>query len=236
METVNIGTFCFDGKPQKTCAKYDGETISFGPIKTGHCFQAMRLKNGSLFPTRCLCQNISWEELNAMGLIFGTVVQMGKEIYLCRCLDVADEEDVPDEWSAIVKEVGENNPLFNFEDSYVWGQGPAKRWPNSKVVRGYYEPNGWYCYEPSTRAISIGFRPIFEPLRAVPLDYKSLVGKVIAPMNAAWRHITGVLSSYSDYDLVLENASSVPEGCRWAAQVGRQVIIDRTAVRWLREV
>lgn len=239
METVNIGTFCFDGKPQKACAKYDGEQISFGPIKTGHCFQAIRLKNGSLFPTRCLCCNISWQELDAMGLIFGTVVQIGKDLYLCRCLEVADEENVSDEWSAIVEEMEEakeSNLLLNFEEVYVWGQGPAKRWPNSKVVRGYYEPNGWYGYDPGTRSVKVGFRPLFEPLRAVPLDYKPLVGKVIAPMNAAWRHITGVLLSYSDYDLVLENASPVPEDCRWAAQVGNHVIIDRDAVRWLREV
>ena len=57
----------------------------------------------------------------------------------------------------------------------------------------------------------------------------SLIGPVRAP-------VTGKLVSCTDYDLVLETAIPLPDICKWAVLDGKQLIVDRARVVWLKEV
>ena len=84
--------------------------------------------------------------------------------------------------------------------------------------------------------MSVGFRPILEPLAPEPLISDALIRadlKVYGPDTA----IIGQLVEYTDYDLVMapNTKLSLPRKCRWVRRDGKRIIIDRTAIVWMKE-
>ena len=84
--------------------------------------------------------------------------------------------------------------------------------------------------------MNVGFRPVLEPLPPEPLVSDTLIGanlKVYGPDTA----IIGQLVEHTDYDLVMApNAGlRLPRKCQWARRDGKHIIIDQTAVIWMKE-
>ena len=107
---------------------------------------------------------------------------------------------------------------------------------STRAVRGYHSARDWSHNNDTYRSVNVGFRPVLEPLPPAPLISDSLIGaglKVCGP-NAA---IIGQLVEYTDYDLVMApNAGlCLPRKCQWVRRDGKRIIIDRTAVTWMKE-
>lgn len=137
-EVIEIGTLYFDGRPQKVGVKYNGERLSLGPTVPGKAIQWVKA-NGLLIADRCVCTQISWGELDFIGLVFGTIIQIDGRWYLCRCLKVGAEGGVPNEWDAILEKVGESNDLWHWKDAFFWGQETLGNLGNQawgRAVRG----------------------------------------------------------------------------------------------------
>lgn len=77
--------------------------------------------------------NVSWEQLDSQGLVFGTPVQIDGQFYLCRCLKVGAEDGVPNEWDTALDEAGENNMVWNWTNQYFWGRKPQRA--GCRIVR-----------------------------------------------------------------------------------------------------
>lgn len=136
MVIKKIGTLCLDGQTRQVGAEYDGEKISFGPPAPGKEIECVSTNN-LLIANRCVCRNISWEQLHAQGLVFGIPVQIGKEFYLCRCLKVGAKEGVSkNEWENAVNATMEDDRIWHWKKQYFWGQENVEA--DRRAVRGVF--------------------------------------------------------------------------------------------------
>lgn len=232
-EVIEIGTLYFDGCPQKVGVKYNGKRLSLGPTVPGKAIQWVKA-NGLLIADRCVCTQISWEQLDFIGLVFGIIIQIDGKWYLCRCLKVGAKEGNPNEWDAALDKAGENNKVWHWENQYFWGQETPEGRASARAVRGWVSARSWNNYSAANRNVFVGFRPALEPLIPAPLDYGPMVGTEITPMGPDYKFVSGRLAAFTDYDLVLEAPSPLPDACKWAVPDGKQIIVDRASVSWLR--
>ena len=235
MEIKNFGTVYLDGQPYFPGAESNGRVISFGDTVSEKAIPVVRYK--SLWvASQCVCINISWEQLSKAGYIFGCPVKIDGTFYLCRSLKVGEKENVPNEWDSILDDLGEDDNLWHWGSGYFWGQEGSKYEASSRAVRGYHSARDWLNYYATYRYVNVGFRPVLEPLPPEPLVSDTLIGanlKVYGPDTA----IIGQLVEHTDYDLVMApNAGlRLPRKCQWARRDGKHIIIDRTAVIWVKE-
>ena len=236
MEKIKLGTAYIDEFPLSPGLRnHKSDRISIGDTISSFAIQWVRLSNGLLVADRCICNNVSWEQLNASGLVFGKVIQIDGSWYLCRCLKVGAKGGDSNEWDVALAEAGEDDGIWHWKGQYFWGQETPEGWASSRAVRGYYSARLWSYYYVSNRFVYVGFRPALEALVPVPLDYGPLVGTEITLMAPDHKFVTGMLVSASDYDLVLETRSPLPDICKWAISDGERVVIDRASVSWLRQ-
>ena len=166
MEIVKFGSIYNYGiaqSPGFAC----NETANFflGDTASGKELQWVKLKNGLLVADRCVCIEVSWEQLHKAGLVFGTLVTIDGEAYLCRCLKVGAKDHEPNEWDAALDATSEDDRLWHWEDAFFWGQEPVEGWAAHRAYRGYFSARYWYYSSASYRFVLLGFRPALEPLR-----------------------------------------------------------------------
>ena len=234
-EIVNLGSLYLNGQPIDLGVEYNGEVLSFGNTIPGKTIPFVKWGK-LLVASQCVCINISWEQLNKAGYIFGRPVKIDGVPYLCRSLKVGEKKNVSNEWDSILDDLGEDDGLWHWSDGYFWGQETSRHLTSFRAVRGRHSARYWDSYEAAYWYVNVGFRPVLEPLPPAPLISDSLIGaglKVCGP-NAA---IIGRLVEYTDYDLVMApNAGlCLPRKCQWARRKGKRIIIDRTAVTWMKE-
>ena len=235
-EIIKLGCLQLNRQPKGLGVKYNGEVLSFGdtdPLKAIPFVKWGKL----LVASQCVCTNISWDELNKAGYIFGWPVKIDGAPYLCRSLKAGEERDVPNEWDSILDDLGEDDGLWHWKKQYSWGQETPKRRASFRAVRGYYSARYWYFYSATYRSVSVGFRPALEPLPPAPLISDSLIGatlKLYGPSKA----FSGRLEEFSDYDLVIEPSAQqlIPADCKWVSKDGGRIIVERSAITWMQEV
>ena len=235
MEIKNFGTVYLDGQPYFPGDWSNGKTISFGDTVDGKAISFVRWK--SLWvASQCVCINISWDELNKAGYIFGRPVKIDGATYLCRSLKVGEKKDAPNEWDSILDDLGEDDGLWHWDDQHFWGQETSRKEASCRAVRGYLSARYRDDYSASYRSELIGFRLVLEPLPPAYLISGALIGaglKVYGPDA----DIAGELVEVTDYDLVVApNAGlHLPRKCQWARRDGKRIIIDRTSIVWMKE-
>ena len=210
--------------------------MSFGDTDPVKAIPFVKWRN-LLVAARCVCTNISWNDLNHLGYIFGHPVKIDGALYLCRSLKVGEERDVPNEWDSILDDLGEDDGLWHWKKQYSWGQETPKKRASTRAVWGYLSARNWGISYASSRGEGVGFRPVLVPLPPAPLISDSLVGaslKLYGPNKA----FSGRLEEFSDYDLVIEPSAQqlIPADCKWVSRDGDRIIIDRSAITWMQEV
>lgn len=234
MTLVKLGSIYFDGDSVDPGSALDGQQFSIGDTRPGKELQWVQ--DGKLLVAdRCICVNISWDNLNKMGFVFGTLVVIDNNSYLCRCLKVGSWVGAPNEWDTLLDKYGEDNALWHWEDKWFWGQETlsgatsrrACRGCNSAPYYGSYSASSWYAF--------LGFRPIMEPLDSVSLSPDHLTGKQVQVYGPQWATIDGILIGADDYDLILDVGTVLPEDFSWGAKTNKGIIINRANVNWLKE-
>lgn len=229
---VSMGSLYFNGEAQAVGVSYNGETISFEDTVPGKEIQWVNV-NGLLIADRCLCNNISWEQLNALGLVLGSIIRIDGEFYFCRCLKVGAKEGDPNEWDTALDVAGDSNELWHWNRQFFWGQETTNS-TSYRGVRGYHSARRWRYGTASLRHVGVGFRPALEPLDTKPCPPDSLIGKEVRIYGPGWAALEGCLLDADDYDLILRPTSIVPEGCSWVCWDGSQLTVDRASVSWLK--
>jgi len=172
-EIIKLGCLQLNRQPKGLGVKYNGEVLSFGdtdPLKAIPFVKWGKL----LVASQCVCTNISWDELNKAGYIFGWPVKIDGAPYLCRSLKAGEERDVPNEWDSILDDLGEDDGLWHWSDGYFWGQETSRRFASSRAVRGWSSARYWNYDSATYRYVYVGFRPVLEPLPPEPLVSESL--------------------------------------------------------------
>ena len=133
-------------------------------------------------------------------------------------------------------ELGEDDSLWHWSKQLFWGQEISKKRGSFRAVRGRHSARYWNDLSATTRHVTVGFRPVLEPLAPEPLISDALIRadlKVYGPDTA----IIGQLVEYTDYDLVMAPNTKLrlPRKCQWARRDGKRIIIDRAAIVWMKE-
>ena len=234
-EIVNLGSLYLNGQPKDLGVEYNGEVLSFGNTIPGKAIPFVKWGE-LLVASQCVCSNIRWEQLNKAGYILGRPVKIDGVPYLCRSLKVGDENDVPNEWDSILDDLGEDDSLWHWGSGYFWGQETARHHASHRAVRGYLSARCWDYYYAAYRDVYVGFRPVLEPLPPEPLISDALI-RADLKVYGSDTAIIGQLVEYTDYDLVMVSNADLrlPQQCQWARRDGKHIIIDRTAVIWVKE-
>ena len=188
--------------------------------------------NGLYVSKRILRSSISWNELNAEGLIFGKEISIDGRPFLCRVPELGTSmeaqvrrETDDGEWSRIVDATRADDDFWAWMGCWSWAQEsmapkePAQ--PEHKGCFGYTSAKMWGWQPQDRKSNIIGWRPILEPIVQPSPD---MVGKLVqVGFNAI--EIYGYLVEFTDYDLVLEfpvpvpnmeaGAVSINNGFRW---------------------
>ena len=235
MEVKNFGSLYLNGRPSELNAVYGGGAISLGDTVPEEAIPFVKWKD-LWVAGKAICLNASWDDLNKHNFITGHPIKIDGVPYLCRSLKVGEKENVPNEWDSILDDLGEDDNLWHWGSGYFWGQEGSKYEASTRAVRGWVSARYWDDYSATYRHVCVGFRPVLEPLPPEPLVSDTLIGanlKVYGPDTA----IIGQLVEHTDYDLVMApNAGlRLPRKCQWARRDGKHIIIDQTAVIWMKE-
>ena len=235
MEIKNFGSLYLNGQPSELNAAYGDEAISLGDTVPGKAIHFVKWKD-LWVASEIICPNASWNDLEKYNFITGWPIRIDGVLYLCRSLKVGEERDVPNEWDSILDELGEDDSLWHWSKQLFWGQEISKKRGSFRAVRGRHSARYWNDLSATTRHVTVGFRPVLEPLAPEPLISDALIRadlKVYGPDTA----IIGQLVEYTDYDLVMAPNTKLrlPRKCQWVRRDGKRIIIDRAAIVWMKE-
>jgi len=235
MEVKSFGSLYLNGRPSVLNAEYGGGNISLGDTVPEEAIPFVKWKD-LWVASEIICPNAGWNDLEKYNFITGWPIRIDGVLYLCRSLKVGEERDVPNEWDSILDELGEDNSLWHWSKQLFWGQEISKKRGSFRAVRGRHSARYWNDLSATTRHVTVGFRPVLEPLAPEPLISDTLIRadlKVYGPDTA----IIGQLVEYTDYDLVMAPNTKLrlPRKCQWVRRDGKRIIIDRAAIVWMKE-
>lgn len=240
MEKVKFGTILVDGWVAEP-GSYCGTSADVSIGDTVPNLELTWLKHrGLLIADQCACTNISWDELNHAGLIWGRPVRIDGRYYLCRSLSVGTGKDELNEWGDLLNvdddaKTGETvGDLLIWSDAYFWGQEQADSNKALYAVRGLESPWCFNKFNGSTKSWELGFRPVLEYLLTPSEISERMLGHTVTLYGPGKMSVAGRLASIDDYDLVL-SSNSLPHGCDWAIQRIDDIIVNRGQIFGARE-
>ena len=125
---------------------------------------------------------VSWDNLNAKGLIFGNSYAAGGVDYTLRAPSVGSnytgsgnsERGVPqsNEWDTMLNK--DSGYIQNWNGMYSWGQDTVSVDASNRAVRGCNSARYWNYYHAANSGLGVGFRPVLEVLNADTLGFDGL--------------------------------------------------------------
>lgn len=229
VHTLTLGSLYQDSKSVTPGAKYrPGQAISFGDAVPNKAISWVPA-NGLLIADRCLLNNISWDDLDAQGLVFGKEIKVQGFRFMARLLKVGDDEDVPNEWDTALDAVGEDDALWHWHKLFFWGQESVPGVASSRATRGYISARDWVWHDSSSRYADLGFRPVLVPL---PTDSSAL--RLGQPVIAVGRDggVVGELVDETQYDFIIRpKTDGVAGTALFTTEVGNNLVaVDRSRV------
>lgn len=185
--------------------------------------------NGLLIADQCLLTNVSWDDLDVQGLVFGKEVTVQGLRFKIRLLKVGSKEDVPNEWDAALDAVGEDDTLWHWDHKFFWGQEPVSGSVSRRASRGYYSARYWDDYSSGYRIVGVGFRPALEPLPTDPSAIRHSQEALVIGRAGA---VAGSLIDATAYDLVIQpNADGLIGEVSFAAKMQDGTLaVDRSGI------
>ena len=185
--------------------------------------------NGLLIADQCLLTNVSWDDLDVQGLVFGKEVTVQGLRFKIRLLKVGSKEDVPNEWDDALDAIGEDDALWHWRGKYFWGQESASEFSSPRVSRGYNSARNWTYFSSGYRCASFGFRPALEPLSTDPSALRHGQKALVIGRDGA---VVGSLIDVTAYDLVIQpNADGLIGEVSFAAKMqDGTLVVDRSGI------
>lgn len=226
---IKLGSLFLDGRPVETGMQYvPSQTIEVGEMTPSKEIGWVAV-NGLLIADQCLLTNVSWDDLDVQGLVFGKEVTVQGLRFKIRLLKVGSKEDVPNEWDAALDAVGEDDTLWHWDHKFFWGQEPVSGSVSHRAIRGYTSARRWHWYYSSYRHAYLGFRPALEPLPTDPSAIRHSQEALVIGRAGA---VAGSLIDATAYDLVIQpNADGLIGEVSFAAKMQDGTLaVDRSGI------
>lgn len=226
---IKLGSLFLDGRPVETGMQYvPSQTIEVGEMTPSKEIGWVAV-NGLLIADQCLLTNVSWDDLDVQGLVFGKEVTVQGLRFKIRLLKVGSKEDVPNEWDAALDAVGEDDTLWHWDHKFFWGQEPVSGSVSNRAVRGYNSARGWNNYYATSSSPGVGFRPALEPLPTDPSAIRHSQEALVIGRAGA---VAGSLIDATAYDLVIQpNADGLIGEVSFAAKMQDGTLaVDRSGI------
>lgn len=226
---IKLGSLFLDGRPVETGMQYvPSQTIEVGEMTPSKEIGWVAV-NGLLIADQCLLTNVSWDDLDVQGLVFGKEVTVQGLRFKIRLLKVGSKEDVPNEWDAALDAVGEDDTLWHWDHKFFWGQEPVSGSVSYRANRGYYSARYWDWFDSSNRFANLGFRPALEPLPTDPSAIRHSQEALVIGRAGA---VAGSLIDATAYDLVIQpNADGLIGEVSFAAKMQDGTLaVDRSGI------
>lgn len=226
---IKLGSLFLDGRPVETGMQYvPSQTIEVGEMTPSKEIGWVAV-NGLLIADQCLLTNVSWDDLDVQGLVFGKEVTVQGLRFKIRLLKVGSKEDVPNEWDAALDAVGEDDTLWHWDHKFFWGQEPVSGSVSHRAVRGYISARDWHWSASSFRYAYLGFRPALEPLPTDPSAIRHSQEALVIGRAGA---VAGSLIDATAYDLVIQpNADGLIGEVSFAAKMQDGTLaVDRSGI------
>lgn len=226
---IKLGSLFLDGRPVETGMQYvPSQTIEVGEMTPSKEIGWVAV-NGLLIADQCLLTNVSWDDLDVQGLVFGKEVTVQGLRFKIRLLKVGSKEDVPNEWDAALDAVGEDDTLWHWDHKFFWGQEPVSGSVSYRAVRGYYSARCWRNSNATRSHPGLGFRPALEPLPTDPSAIRHSQEALVIGRAGA---VAGSLIDATAYDLVIQpNADGLIGEVSFAAKMQDGTLaVDRSGI------
>ena len=226
---IKLGSLFLDGRPVETGMQYvPSQTIEVGEMTPSKEIGWVAV-NGLLIADQCLLTNVSWDDLDVQGLVFGKEVTVQGLRFKIRLLKVGSKEDVPNEWDAALDAVGEDDTLWHWDHKFFWGQEPVSGSVSHRAIRGYTSARHWGWSDSSSRHALLGFRPALEPLPTDPSAIRPSQDALVIGRAGA---VAGSLIDATAYDLVIQpNADGLIGEVSFAAKMQDGTLaVDRSGI------
>lgn len=226
---IKLGSLFLDGRPVETGMQYvPSQTIEVGEMTPSKEIGWVAV-NGLLIADQCLLTNVSWDDLDVQGLVFGKEVTVQGLRFKIRLLKVGSKEDVPNEWDAALDAVGEDDTLWHWDHKFFWGQEPVSGSVSHRAIRGYTSARHWGWRTSSYRHALLGFRPALEPLPTDPSAIRHSQEALVIGRAGA---VAGSLIDATAYDLVIQpNADGLIGEVSFAAKMQDGTLaVDRSGI------
>lgn len=226
---IKLGSLFLDGRPVETGMQYvPSQTIEVGEMTPSKEIGWVAV-NGLLIADQCLLTNVSWDDLDVQGLVFGKEVTVQGLRFKIRLLKVGSKEDVPNEWDAALDAVGEDDTLWHWDHKFFWGQEPVSGSVSHRAIRGYTSARHWGWSDSSSRHALLGFRPALEPLPTDPSAIRHSQEALVIGRAGA---VAGSLIDATAYDLVIQpNADGLIGEVSFAAKMQDGTLaVDRSRI------
>lgn len=226
---IKLGSLFLDGRPVETGMQYvPSQTIEVGEMTPSKEIGWVAV-NGLLIADQCLLTNVSWDDLDVQGLVFGKEVTVQGLRFKIRLLKVGSKEDVPNEWDAALDAVGEDDTLWHWDHKFFWGQEPVSGSVSHRAVRGYISARFWNYYTATGSGPNLGFRPALEPLPTDPSAIRHSQEALVIGRAGA---VAGSLIDATAYDLVIQpNADGLIGEVSFAAKMQDGTLaVDRSGI------
>lgn len=226
---IKLGSLFLDGRPVETGMQYvPSQTIEVGEMTPSKEIGWVAV-NGLLIADQCLLTNVSWDDLDVQGLVFGKEVTVQGLRFKIRLLKVGSKENVPNEWDAALDAVGEDDTLWHWDHKFFWGQEPVSGSVSHRAIRGYISARHWNWSNSSYRSANLGFRPALEPLPTDPSAIRHSQEALVIGRAGA---VAGSLIDATAYDLVIQpNADGLIGEVSFAAKMQDGTLaVDRSGI------
>lgn len=226
---IKLGSLFLDGRPVETGMQYvPSQTIEVGEMTPSKEIGWVAV-NGLLIADQCLLTNVSWDDLDVQGLVFGKEVTVQGLRFKIRLLKVGSKEDVPNEWDAALDAVGEDDTLWHWDHKFFWGQEPVSGSVSHRATRGYDSARRWLNNRATRSTPSVGFRPALEPLPTDPSAIRHSQEALVIGRAGA---VAGSLIDATAYDLVIQpNADGLIGEVSFAAKMQDGTLaVDRSGI------
>lgn len=226
---IKLGSLFLDGRPVETGMQYvPSQTIEVGEMTPSKEIGWVAV-NGLLIADQCLLTNVSWDDLDVQGLVFGKEVTVQGLRFKIRLLKVGSKEDVPNEWDAALDAVGEDDTLWHWDHKFFWGQEPVSGSVSYRALRGCYSARHWISNSSGSRSVFVGFRPALEPLPTDPSAIRHSQEALVIGRAGA---VAGSLIDATAYDLVIQpNADGLIGEVSFAAKMQDGTLaVDRSGI------
>lgn len=226
---IKLGSLFLDGRPVETGMQYvPSQTIEVGEMTPSKEIGWVAV-NGLLIADQCLLTNVSWDDLDVQGLVFGKEVTVQGLRFKIRLLKVGSKEDVPNEWDAALDAVGEDDTLWHWDHKFFWGQEPVSGSVSHRAIRGYTSARFWNYSGATIQYAFVGFRPALEPLPTDPSAIRHSQEALVIGRAGA---VAGSLIDATAYDLVIQpNADGLIGEVSFAAKMQDGTLaVDRSGI------